>query len=140
MAHGEGIRQVAWLDCAGGGQVVLDGDRAYIGHMDAPHGTSVVDVSDPKHPRITASVDIPPGLHSHKVRVANDLMLVNRERTRGDCRMPTSSGCAFSTSATRTIRATFTIGIVPAPACIVSRSMAATLIFPPSRKAMSARS
>jgi hypothetical protein len=84
MAQGEGIRQVGWLDCAGGGQVVLDRDRAYIGHMDAPHGTSVVDVSDPKHPRITASVDIPPGLHSHKVRVANDLMLVNRERTRGD--------------------------------------------------------
>ena len=84
MAHGEGIREVAWLDCAGGGQVVLEGDRAYIGHMDAPHGTSVVDVSDPKHPRITASVDIPPGLHSHKVRVANGIMLVNRERTRGD--------------------------------------------------------
>jgi hypothetical protein len=84
MAHGEGIRQVAWLDCAGGGQVVLDGNRAYIGHMDAPHGTSVVDVSDPANPRITASIDIPAGLHSHKVRVANDIMLVNRERTRGD--------------------------------------------------------
>jgi len=84
MAHGEGVREVAWLDCAGGGQVVLDGDRAYIGHMDAPHGTSVVDVSDPANPRITASIDIPKGLHSHKVRVANDIMLVNRERTRGD--------------------------------------------------------
>jgi hypothetical protein len=84
MAEGKGLREVAWLDCAGGGQVVLDGDRAYIGHMDAPHGTSVVDVSDPKHPRITASVDIPAGLHSHKVRVANDIMLANRERTRGD--------------------------------------------------------
>ena len=80
MAHGEGVREVAWLDCAGGGQVVLDGDRAYIGHMYAPHGTSVVDVSDPKHPRITASVDIPKGLHSHKVRVANDLMLVERAK------------------------------------------------------------
>jgi hypothetical protein len=84
MAQGKGLREVAWLDCAGGGQVVLDGDRAYIGHMDAPHGTSVVDVSDPKHPRITASVDIPAGLHSHKVRVANDIMLANRERTRGE--------------------------------------------------------
>jgi hypothetical protein len=84
MAQGKGLREVAWLDCAGGGQVVLDGDHAYIGHMDAPHGTSVVDVSDPKHPRITASVDIPAGLHSHKVRVANDIMLANRERTRGD--------------------------------------------------------
>jgi hypothetical protein len=88
MAHGEGLRQVAWLDCAGGGQVVLDGDFAYIGHMDAPHGTSVVDVSDPAHPRIVASIDIPAGLHSHKVRVADGIMLTNRERTRGD--MPSS--------------------------------------------------
>ena len=84
MAHGEGLREVAWLDCAGGGQVVLDGDYAYIGHMDAPHGTSVVDVSDPAKPRIVASIDIPAGLHSHKVRVADGIMLTNRERTRGD--------------------------------------------------------
>ena len=84
MAQGEGLRQVAWLDCAGGGQVVLEGDFAYIGHMDAPYGTSVVDVSDPANPRIVASIDIPTGLHSHKVRVANDIMLVNRERTRGE--------------------------------------------------------
>ena len=84
MAHGEGLKQVAWLDCAGGGQVVLEGNFAYIGHMDAPHGTSVVDVRDPAKPKIVASIDIPTGLHSHKVRVANNLMLVNRERTRGD--------------------------------------------------------
>ena len=48
-------------------------------------------MSDPSNPRITASIDIPPGLHSHKVRVANDLMLVNRERTRGD--MPNGGFC-----------------------------------------------
>ena len=84
MAEGSGIRQVAWLDCAGGGQVVLEGGYAYIGHMDPPHGTSVVDVSDPANPRIVAAFDIPAGLHSHKVRVANDIMVVNRERARGD--------------------------------------------------------
>jgi hypothetical protein len=33
MGHGSGIREVAWLDIAGGGQVVLDGDHAYIGQM-----------------------------------------------------------------------------------------------------------
>jgi hypothetical protein len=83
MGHGVGIREIAWLDCAGGGQVVVDGDHAYVGHMDPPHGTSVVDVSDPRHPRIVADFDIPAGLHSHKVRVANDLMVVNRELHRG---------------------------------------------------------
>ncbi|HXT80865.1 MAG TPA: hypothetical protein VN702_14975, partial [Acetobacteraceae bacterium] len=84
MAQGSGIRQVAWLDCAGGGQVVVDGNFAYVGHMAAPHGTSVIDVADPAHPRIVASFDIPAGLHSHKVRVANGVMVANRERARGD--------------------------------------------------------
>jgi len=84
MGHGSGIREVAWLDIAGGGQVVLDGNHAYVGHMQPPHGTSVIDVSDPAHPKVVASIDIPPGLHSHKVRVANDVMVVNRERTRGE--------------------------------------------------------
>src|SRR5881394_2811226 len=84
MGQGSGIREVAWIDIAGGGQVVLDGNYAYVGHMQPPHGTSVLDVEDPAHPRVIASIDIPPGLHSHKVRVANDVMVVNRERTRGE--------------------------------------------------------
>ena len=84
MGQGSGIREVAWIDIAGGGQVVVNGNYAYVGHMQPPHGTSVLDVKDPAHPRVIASIDIPPGLHSHKVRVANDVMVANRERTRGD--------------------------------------------------------
>ncbi|MGH7155837.1 MAG: LVIVD repeat-containing protein, partial [Acetobacteraceae bacterium] len=84
MAQSQGIREVAWLDCPGGGQVVVDGRFAFIGHMAAPHGTSVLDVGDPRHPRIVAEIGIPPGLHSHKVRVANGVMLANRERHGGD--------------------------------------------------------
>jgi hypothetical protein len=45
MGQGSGIREVAWLDIAGGGQVVLDGNHAYIGHMDPPFGTSVLDLT-----------------------------------------------------------------------------------------------
>ncbi|HEY8289014.1 MAG TPA: hypothetical protein VIG49_07070 [Acetobacteraceae bacterium] len=84
MAQGSGIREVAWLDCAGGGQIVVDGNFAYIGHMDSPHGTSVIDVADPARPSIVATFDIPGGLHSHKVRVANGVMVANRERARGE--------------------------------------------------------
>ena len=84
MGQGSGIRQIAWLDCHGGGQVVVEDNFAFIGHMDTPHGTSVVDVADPARPRIVASFDIPVGLHSHKVRVAHGLMLANRERARGE--------------------------------------------------------
>ena len=45
MGQGSGIREVAWIDIAGGGQVVLDGNYAYVGHMQPPHGTSVLDVA-----------------------------------------------------------------------------------------------
>ncbi len=79
MGKGIGIKEVAWLDCAGGGQVVVDGNFAYLGHIDAPHGTTVVDVSDPKRPAIVAEIAVPHGIHSHKVRAKNGIMVVNRE-------------------------------------------------------------
>jgi hypothetical protein len=75
----EGLRQVGYFDCAGGGQVVVDGGVAYVAHMSAPHGTTVVDVSDPARPRQLAALEVPRGTHSHKVRAGNGLMLVNRE-------------------------------------------------------------
>jgi hypothetical protein len=52
--------------------------------MHAPWGTSLVDIADPRHPRLLARVEIPHGWHSHKVRVAGDIMLVNHERQGGD--------------------------------------------------------
>ena len=52
-----GIRQVGYFDCAGGGQVVVSGTTAYVAHMKAPHGTTIVDVSDPAHPRTLAEID-----------------------------------------------------------------------------------
>jgi len=75
---------IAHLDTAGGGQVWVDGTTLYIGHMSAPHGTTVVDVADPRAPRVLATIDIPAGWHSHKVRVANDTMIVNHERLAAD--------------------------------------------------------
>jgi hypothetical protein len=74
-----GLRQVAYFDCPGGGQVVVDGHLACIAHMKAPDGTTLVDVSDPAAPRRLATLEVPPGTHSHKVRAAGGLMLVNRE-------------------------------------------------------------
>jgi hypothetical protein len=41
------LKHLARLDIPGGGQVVADGDFAYIGHMGPPDGTSIIDVSDP---------------------------------------------------------------------------------------------
>src|SRR5258705_6177588 len=78
-ASAKGLREVAYFDCPGGGQVVVDGHLACIAHMKAPHGTTLVDVRDPASPQRVATLEVPPGTHSHKVRAANGLMLVNRE-------------------------------------------------------------
>src|SRR5262249_62117779 len=48
--------------------------------MHWPSGTTIVDVADPRQPRKLATIDLPQGWHSHKVRVANDIMIVNHER------------------------------------------------------------
>ena len=61
MGQGSGIREVAWVDIAGGGQVVLDGNYAYVGHMQPPHGTSVLDVTDPRQPKMLAHIPGEPG-------------------------------------------------------------------------------
>jgi hypothetical protein len=71
---------VAHLDLAGGGQVWVDGDRCYVGHMEAPYGTTILDVSDPAHPTVLAELPMPTGWHSHKVRAMGDVMAVNHEQ------------------------------------------------------------
>lgn len=74
------FRHVGRADIPGGGQVVVEGSYAYVGHMRPPHGTSILDVSDPKKPRVVSTLDVPPYMHSHKVRVHGDVMLTNNEK------------------------------------------------------------
>ncbi|MFP7671883.1 LVIVD repeat-containing protein [Marivita sp. S0852] len=80
IALSKGVKHLARLDIAGGGQVVVQGDYAYIGHMKAPHGTSILDVSDPTNPKVVSHVEPPEWSHTHKVRVAGDLMITNVEQ------------------------------------------------------------
>src|SRR5262249_637393 len=35
---------------------------------------------DPKHPKLVSQLEVPEGIHSHKVRVSGDVMLINYER------------------------------------------------------------
>jgi hypothetical protein len=74
------IKLLGHIDCAGGGQVWVEGTTLYVGHMRAPTGTSIYDVADPANPRLLSRLTLPAGWHSHKVRVANDIMIVNHER------------------------------------------------------------
>ncbi len=77
-----GFRHLSNLDIPGGGQVVVDGRYAYVGHMKPPHGTSIIDVADPLHPRLVSRIDIDAHSHSHKVRVTGDIMVTNVEQNR----------------------------------------------------------
>jgi hypothetical protein len=74
------IKQIGRMDLPGGGSVVVENSYAYVGHMDPPHGTSIIDVKDPKNPKVVSHIEIAEGLHSHKVRVSGDIMLINYER------------------------------------------------------------
>jgi hypothetical protein len=76
------MKRLGHMDLPGGGQVVVQGDYAYIGHMEAPHGTTILDVRDPRSPRIVSQIKLENSAeHSHKVRVLGNLMYTNLERT-----------------------------------------------------------
>ena len=79
MASSHNAKLVSHIDCPGGGQVWVDGDILYVGHMEAPSGTSIFDISDPRKPKALARIDLPQGWHSHKVRAKDGIMIVNHE-------------------------------------------------------------
>lgn len=77
------VQHLSGLDIEGGGQVVVDGHHAFVGHMKPPHGTSIIDVADPTRPRVTAHIDTGSAWsHTHKVRVCGDIMVTNVEQDR----------------------------------------------------------
>jgi hypothetical protein len=89
-AHGTGprassnIRHLCRTELAGGGQIVIDGTYAYIGHQHRPQGTTILDIADPRKPRILSTLTPNhPWSHSHKVRCIGDLLIVNSEYERG---------------------------------------------------------
>jgi hypothetical protein len=61
-------------------QVVRNGDVLYVGHTGTSGaGTSILDVADPANPKLVTQWDAPAKTHTHKVQVADGLLLVNHE-------------------------------------------------------------
>ena len=82
------IRHLCRMELAGGGQIVIDGNYAYVGHQHRPNGTTILDISDPRKPKILSTLTPNhPWSHSHKARIVGDLMVVNSEFERGDGRL-----------------------------------------------------
>ncbi|HVH75104.1 MAG TPA: hypothetical protein VM755_09315 [Stellaceae bacterium] len=77
------VKRVGHHDLPGAGQVTVEGNYAYVGHIANAQGlgTTILDVADPAHPRILAQIMLDdPNSHSHKARVAGDVLIVNSER------------------------------------------------------------
>lgn len=91
-----GIELVGHTDLDGRGdgmQVMRNGDVLYVGHMgDSGVGTSVVDIADPSRPRVLRQIPVPKGTHSHKVQLADGLLLANHEQYPYRTGVPESTG------------------------------------------------
>jgi len=93
-AHGLELVGHSDLDGKGDGmQIMRSGDVLYVGHMgDFGVGTSVVDVSDLERPRVLRQIPVPKGTHSHKVQLADGLLLANHEQYPYRVGVPESAG------------------------------------------------
>lgn len=68
-----------------GMQVMPNGEALYVGHFGpSGMGTSVLDISDPSHPTVVRQWPAPPGSHTHKVQVADGILIVNHELFRSE--------------------------------------------------------
>ncbi len=96
IAEARGLELIGHTDLGGKGdgmQIMRNGDAVYVGHMgDFGVGTSVVDVSDLRHPRLVAQLAAPRHAHAHKTQYADGLLLVNNERYPYDVTDPESTG------------------------------------------------
>ncbi len=108
------VTRLSHLDLQGAGQVYVDGNYAYVGHITNKEGlaTSILDVSDPKHPKLLAQLPVGDKVsHSHKARVIGDVMIVNmraehdRDRSQGRrAAQAAASSCARRSVATPATR------------------------------------
>src|SRR3990170_3126664 len=67
-----------------GSQVAQSGDILYVALMPPAIGIDIIDISSPAKPELVGHVDPPgaPDVHSHKVRVFENIMVINAERNR----------------------------------------------------------
>lgn len=83
-----GFRLIGHSDLNGHGdgmQVMPLGDVLYVAHFGpSGKGTTILDISDPTGPRVVRQWDAPPGSHTHKVQVADGLLMTNHELFRSD--------------------------------------------------------
>lgn len=74
-----------------GMQLMLKDQYLFVGHL-SKMGTTVLDVSDPTAPQVVQQLKNPPNTHSHKVQIADDILIVNFEKFPRGGAMPERAG------------------------------------------------
>jgi hypothetical protein len=76
------IRLLAQTDLDGHGatmEVVARGNHLYVGHSELGVGVSVLDISNPRMPRLVHRVPVPADVQGHKIQICGDLLVVGHE-------------------------------------------------------------
>lgn len=76
------LRLIGHSDLNGYGdgmQLLLKDHYLFVGHL-GKMGTTVLDVSDPTAPQVVQQLKNPPNTHTHKVQIADDILIVNFEK------------------------------------------------------------
>jgi hypothetical protein len=47
------------MELPGGGQIVIQGSTAFVGHQYGPEGTTILDISDPRKPKVLSQIMCP---------------------------------------------------------------------------------
>ena len=95
------VQRLSRLELPGAGQVTVEGKHAYVGHITNKQGlgTSILDVSNPRDPRLLTQIFLEEkDSHSHKARVAGDVMIVNVEQNMGPAGRKAADGSAQGSS------------------------------------------
>ena len=50
----DNVRHLCRMELSGGGQIVIQGNYAFVGHQHGPEGTTILDISDPRSPQIVS--------------------------------------------------------------------------------------
>ena len=76
------IRLLGHTDLDGHGatmQVIARDDFLYVGHSEPGVGVSILDVSDPRDPRLVHRIPVPPDVKGHKCQIAGDILVIGHE-------------------------------------------------------------
>jgi hypothetical protein len=80
------VRLLGQADLGGHGatmELIARGNYLYVGHSELGVGVSILDVSNPRDPRLVHRIPVPPDVLGHKIQICGDVLVVGHEAKPG---------------------------------------------------------